>query len=582
MAIEQNPIDIQQGRSRIVRYSTLTIVVAGILCTLPVVLIGLSLQTHDGFFHVQWYSTFSGQLFGGELYPRWMVNVNGGLGSPAYFFYPPLTSYTASLFGFLKPFDPFGLHRLGLATTLIMIASGLGMRKWLREFFDERYALIGALVYMLIPFHYSMDLLIRSAVAQVYAYVWLPLILLALQRLITGGRYAQVGLSLAYAALILTHAPTTLLFSPLIPLYVIAMSKPGERLRTLVKSGASLLLGVGLSATYLFTAMAHQKYVNMDSMFIGPFRYSDHWLIDLNLFSLSYSAQVGIVVLLFALIGLFAWLSLRHSEKSFKPTLRRVQFLGFVTMIFCLFMVTPLSDPIWRVTPMLAKVQFPHRFLVIFSLALGVLMPTLFLRREKGEKSIWYQSGRVLLVASILLTLAFTGKYAGSFYRVAIDHHRSPETHRQLRVGMDAYEYVPQVATALIHPLNYQSLHDLVQRLNETPEKWSVVSGRGDVKVTPDGSRAFNITARGETGMTIDLDRFWYPGWIVQEGSDSASVTHSPDYGLVRVTIPAGEQSLRIYMSATPSEHLGNVVSVTSFGVLLLLWGWLWRKNERE
>ena len=436
---------------------------------------------------------------------------------------------------------------------------------------------------MLLPFHYSMDLLIRSALAQVYAYVWLPLILLAVHRLVKGGRFAPVGLSLSYAALILTHAPTTLLFSPLIPLYALAVSEPGDRLRPLAKTLASLLLGVGMSAAYLVTAMTHQKFVNMDSMFIGPFRYADHWLIGPDFFNFSYSAQVGMVVLIFAVAGFLAWFSRRPAgtvEEGGNTSARRVGLMGLVTMLFCLFMVTPLSDPIWRVAPMLPKVQFPHRFLVIFSLALAVLLPVLFMRKERAGRASPYRWGRAVLAVAVLLTLAFTVKYAGSFYRVAIDHHRSPETHRQLRVGMDAYEYVPQAATAVIRPLDYQSLHRLVGRLNETEEKWSVAEGDGSVTVTPDGSRAFEIVTESGTGMTVDLDRFWYPGWIVKEGPEGASVTHSPDYGLVRVTVPAGDHRTRIYMSATPSEHLGNVVSVVSFGILLLLWGWLWwRRN---
>ena len=101
------------------------IVVIGIIFSLPVIIIGLSLQTHDAFFHTQWYATFSQQLFNGELYPRWMMDVNGGLGSPAYFFYPPMMSYTASLFAFLKPIDPYGLYQLALAASFMIVVSGL-------------------------------------------------------------------------------------------------------------------------------------------------------------------------------------------------------------------------------------------------------------------------------------------------------------------------------------------------------------------------------------------------------------------------------------------------------------------------
>ena len=39
----------------------------------------------DTLFHAMWYTNFSAQLLAGDLYPRWLINLNGGLGSPVFF-----------------------------------------------------------------------------------------------------------------------------------------------------------------------------------------------------------------------------------------------------------------------------------------------------------------------------------------------------------------------------------------------------------------------------------------------------------------------------------------------------------------
>lgn len=78
----------------------LAIAGTGVVLTLPVLILGVPFFSDDGVAHAMWYTHFSEQLFSGDLYPRWLVNMNAGLGSPVFFFYPPVPFF---LTGVLLP-----------------------------------------------------------------------------------------------------------------------------------------------------------------------------------------------------------------------------------------------------------------------------------------------------------------------------------------------------------------------------------------------------------------------------------------------------------------------------------------------
>src|SRR5215472_15010344 len=70
-------------------YHMPVLIAVGVILTLPTIIYGFPFFGDDSAIHTLWYTSFSHQLWSGELYPRWLVGMNGGLGSPAFFYYPP-------------------------------------------------------------------------------------------------------------------------------------------------------------------------------------------------------------------------------------------------------------------------------------------------------------------------------------------------------------------------------------------------------------------------------------------------------------------------------------------------------------
>ncbi|MBI5907256.1 MAG: hypothetical protein HY853_01525, partial [Burkholderiales bacterium] len=69
--------------------AALVILGYGIILTLPAGWSGYVIG-HDTFSHLIMSRHFVDQLWAGDFYPRWMSNMNAGLGSPVFQFYGPV------------------------------------------------------------------------------------------------------------------------------------------------------------------------------------------------------------------------------------------------------------------------------------------------------------------------------------------------------------------------------------------------------------------------------------------------------------------------------------------------------------
>src|SRR5450755_3430262 len=75
----------------------LLVAVAAILLTLPVLLHGPMVGGHDTCEHLNFTEHFTEQFWSCDLYPRWLLRMNHGLGSPSFFVFPPLPAFTDAL-----------------------------------------------------------------------------------------------------------------------------------------------------------------------------------------------------------------------------------------------------------------------------------------------------------------------------------------------------------------------------------------------------------------------------------------------------------------------------------------------------
>lgn len=236
------------------------------LILLPTFLLGPG-HSHSVTYNYVWTSQFGTEMAKGNLYPRWLPGSFEGLGSPAFYFYPPIAYWIAGAF------DAGGLTTLAainMAAFLTLLLSGIAMYHWLSA--RGTYPLVGAILYMAAPYH-LMDFYVRGALAEFTAFIWYPLIALAITRL--PERRGVILLALTYGGLVLTHLPMAMLtgFFLIAPLGLRKMVQDPRAFWPLAAGG---VLAFGLSAFYLVPALTMQGYISSQLLW-GPWYRPSSW-----------------------------------------------------------------------------------------------------------------------------------------------------------------------------------------------------------------------------------------------------------------------------------------------------------------
>jgi uncharacterized membrane protein len=237
-------------------HPVLQIGVASVVLGLPLLVLGFPLG-HDSPWHLIYQKHFATQFWEGELYPRWLAGANAELGSPMFFIYGPVPYWVGSLVrplvSWLAAPDGESVEAAWSAFAGLLVA-GLAAYLWLRGVTGAGAAAAGAVIYMMMPYHLMMDLYIRSALAEHWAFVWMPLVLYFVRRLAEGNRAALPGLAVAYALLIMSHLFSALLFSGFAAAYAWLCLPERDRRAAAARVVCGWGLGVGLSAIYLAPA----------------------------------------------------------------------------------------------------------------------------------------------------------------------------------------------------------------------------------------------------------------------------------------------------------------------------------------
>lgn len=359
-----------------------------------------------------WLEQFARELAHGTFYPRWLPLSHGGLGSPVFYYYPPLAFYVASLFVFA------GLTTfLALVATLVAanLLSGVGVYLWLRDQSEKAFAC--ALLFMMAPYH-LFNFYQRGAIAEVVATALLPFVLIGIRGIIDGRKWALAGTALAYAALIMSHLPLALLssvflFGPYALLEAQLAPKP------LAKVGAALALGLGCAAIYLLPAFALDKYRSSADLWSMSYLQPSTWTLWS---SAAWADKTYTAVLLIIAALTIPIISL----------LARYRSPWALWALGCAVLAAGAVPLVWSV-PLLSSVQFPFRLLPVAELAFVTAVAL-----APSEKVPWLPMW-VAFAAMAAFIIAATPESANFGDRVMREYH--PDVPENLPPGHRPYSW---------------------------------------------------------------------------------------------------------------------------------------------
>ena len=568
-------------------FSLVVLVAVGLALSAPLWQ-GETLCTDDGALHIYRTVALDRALRDGVLYPRWFPDLAYGYGFPFFVYREPLGYYLLEAVHLLGLSIP---HALNLVLAGSLVASGLTMFLLARDIFDARGGLLAAIAYLTAPY-LLIGPLARGNLPEVIALAWMPLILYGFRRLIVlrQTRYFVASI-VCYSALFLTHNISTLLFTPLLIVYIgvvgwshdTALPALGSRpvvrmLRRTAFAALAIALTFGLTAFFWFPALAEQdaaqvylthatrgnnyafNFIDLGELLSGP------GPSDPNLINPSLRIPFGWIQLALAVLGVLAYR--RATTREHRATILAA---GTATLVLTM-MALPISRPLWDHLPLIRFVQFPWRFvgraiLPAALLAGAVLQPSQHAPRARRER-MGIQAPRV---ASLLPTTLLT---ALLLFTAPLSYRRLCPTPNDLGMN-DVFAYERGTGHIGVDPLGAYLPATVIERPAGSPLEAQYAAGRVvarfDATSLPQGARLLEARYgpnRAEIALSSPIDfsatylTFAFPGWRVTVDDRPVEVRPSEPTGLMTFDVPAGEHRILIEFSDSPQRALADGVSL--------------------
>ena len=334
-------------------------------------------------------------LKSGQFPVRWVPDLGYGYGYPIFNFYNPLPYYFGALFMFL------GLDALWATKAMFIVPilfSGLAMYWLTKKYFGMVAALVSGVFYVYAPYH-AVQIYVRGAVAEYWAYAFIPLVIYAF---LSRRKFLS---AISLALLILSHNLTAFMFIPFLVLF---------------KPIRSILLGFGLAAFFWLPALLEKDLTRVNLMVNTQFNPLQHFVYPNQLWSSIWgyagsapervdglSFMIGKLHIIFTLFSLVIFSFSHKITKS----IRRLVLLAISYLLLAMLMLLPLSYFIWANLPVLRFLQFPWRYLSFVALSTSILTGFVISRLPKSKLPIAYSAGAsfayCLLPVFILYSIRF-------------------------------------------------------------------------------------------------------------------------------------------------------------------------------
>jgi hypothetical protein len=487
--------------------------------------------------------TFSSQLWAGDWYPRWLSYANAGLGAPHLFVFGPLPYYVGSLFQWLAPLDGNGFGRVAIGMGIALFIAGITSYRWLRLQLTTADAERGALLYAGFPY-LLVIIYFAFGFPQIWAMAIFPFLLEASHELLQKSWVAVPKLALAFAALFLTHLPSVVIFSAVPCLYIVVFAAPRQRLSCLGLVMLSVTLAAGLTAIYWMPLVQNHAFIRLQSFTSGRFFYA-------NNFSNIY-AFVGFLLVIVPLAFLGYFLCRENGACVLDKPVR----FWLTILTGYVFMVLPLSRPLWALLPPLQNLQFPFRFYTgMVPGAVYVATRWLSHLKEKSLYKILFVP--VLLCVSVVSSQRLFTHTEDPAVTPVLTYNLTPFIAGQMQTIWAQHENYPREDFMYELPGKYSSMP--VAELSQ---------GEGSVTGNIQSPRRINLHADITSAKaSIAIRQFYFPGWqVVPE-----SIKIEPDKeGLLSFVLTHGKHDITL-QATWKGEREGLLISVLSLLLIVVI-----------
>ena len=487
------------------------------------------------------------------IFPVRLVSLLGyGYGYPIFNFYAPLPYYLGALL-YLS-----GLDLIIAAKMMFIIGSllaGIFMYILVQSQAGPAVAIASSLFYLYAPYH-AVNMYVRGAVGEYYAYAFLPLLFFGIAGIFKKGFKFLFAGALGLAAIILSHNILGLitvyfLFLTLVILLILFFYKKIS-VRVLISFIIIILLGISLSSFFILPAVFEKDYTLVNSLTAGGSNYRNHFVSIVQLWDSPWgfggsvsglmdglSFKIGKFHILASLLALFL---LQKRQFYFSLTV-------FVIFLLSVFMMTEESSFIYSLLPYFNFIQYPWRFLnfVVFSIPLLLISLNNIQNRLIKTLLIFFLASAVVLINHKYFSVQYIYPLTEN------DYLSSREL--QFKISGISDEYLPP---DLVPPkIENEIAKDLIQG-----EKVKLAILENETRY-----KSLNFFVDREVQVKTNIA--FFPGW--QASVDNKKIPIDKEDGFVTVNLPAGRHKLEFNFKNTPVRTVSNTISFLSLILILYL-----------
>lgn len=525
----------------------------------------------------------------GQVVPQVYPGALNGLGYAYNIFYGPLPTYVAALLRIVAGSWPVAIN---LLLIIAFIASGLTMCYFIRKMSGKAtLAALAGIIYMAEPYH-LLNLYTRFALGELVSMIFVPILFLGLWQLVKRQPGAVRNIIIAGAGMLLTHNLSTLLFAMVAVVYLIVnwrQLRDLEIWKKLIIAGVTI---VGLTAFFtlplfevktqgdygVFNAEYSAKIFGANVKSLNDWGFSVRKFFE-NDFRIERSTVANLSFGVVAWIGVVGfWLV---QKKSWGKEERRMLYYLYIVALVAAFLVTKYLD--WKYMPkVLYSIQFPWRFLEIFSIAMAIvsayvihaLIANLALERQKLS----------VVVIGFMVLLPVQGLYL--FQEGAhMERGAMPVLIARNASAGGQIEYAPMAL--LCDDVKSENrdcgMGIAYDKIDARGNEVEVLEGKVKLgKVEREGTH-FEITLKnGEAGV-IELPMIYYPGYVATLDGKKIVTQASERLGFVAVEIPAGHEgaTIEVRYGMSKMTKLGIAVTVVTVAAWAGFGGWQWYKKRQ-
>lgn len=501
-------------------------------------------------------------LRAGQFPVRWVEDLGFGFGYPLFNFYPPLTYYLGEA-GVLAGLGY--INSIKIVWFVALVGSALSMYFLAKEFFGKVGGVVSAAFYLYAPYH-ALDAYVRGALAELFSFVWLPLILLASYKTVQTAktRFAVVTGCLL-GLLMITHNLIFLPFAGILAVWylllIVAFGQKGQAARYLINGALMVIIAFGLTAFFWLPSLAEKKFTLVDQLLIKNLAsYKIHFLCPSQLWYGLWGfggSVAGCADGVSFALGKIYWLVIAGASLVFVFRRKKIIIVSYVLLALSLFMTLDYSRTIWDLFSPLWYLQFPWRFLEFAALFSALLAGSFWLifPKKLGVLAALLATGLVIFV---------NGKYfrPQQYYPLATDAQQTSDERVKWDISGSSFEYLPAgIAT------RYNNQGVLWVDINRTQIPTSKYQATNltvsDQRLSPDN---FSVKTMSTTSGTIQFNITDFPGWKVYLDGKPAAFSDNNKYKLLSLAVPAGDHTVSGRFTNTPPRQVGNLVS----GVFIL------------